>query len=85
MGLDTLSVDEKKRLKELLDQGLRVTQEIQDLKEGLRDTVKTVAEELSVKPSVISKAIRFAFKASMVEEKDAMETVEEILHLTGRL
>lgn len=85
MALDTLSVDERSRLKELVEKGLKVTQEISDLKEGLRDTIKSIAEELSVKPALLTKAIRIAFKSSIVDEKETVDKVEEILVLTGRI
>ena len=37
-------------------------QEIEDLQTGLRDTVKAVAEELEIKPTLINKAIKIAHK-----------------------
>lgn len=84
MSLDALSSEDRRRLKEVVEQGLKVTQEIQDLKEGLKETVKTVAEELSITPRDLNDAIRVAFKGSIAEKKESMSIVEEILHLTGR-
>ena len=52
---------EQERLKTIINEGIQVTQEISYLQEGLRDTVKAVAEELDIKPSVLNKAIRVAY------------------------
>ena len=35
-------------------------QEVDDLNGGLKDTVKAIAEEMQIKPTVLSKAIRTA-------------------------
>ena len=44
--------EEKGRLTQLVGEGSRVLQEVDDLKEGLRDTVKAIAEEIDIKPSI---------------------------------
>ena len=46
MSLDSISSEEKAKLKQLVDEGCSVLQEVDDLKGGLRDTVKAIAEEL---------------------------------------
>ena len=48
---------EQAKIKQIVAEGMTVMQEIQDLTEGLNETIKAVAEELEVKPSVIKKAI----------------------------
>jgi transposase-like protein len=80
----TLTAEDTKKLKRIVDEGLKLTQEIKDLKEGFRDTVKAVAEELDIKPASINKAIRTAFKASLEAEKESVTEIEEILALVGR-
>lgn len=77
------SPDDKRKLTAMMDSGLRVMQEINDLREGLNESVKAIAEELQVKPAVLKRALRVAFKRSMADEKTAMLTVEDILGLTG--
>ena len=72
------------KLKHLISEGIQVSQELTDLREGLRDTVNAVAEELDVKPSVLNKAIRVAFKADLQKTKDDMEDLEDILTQVGR-
>mgnify|MGYP003339309647 CR=1 FL=1 len=59
----------------------QLMQKIQDLTEGLNDTIKAVAEELEVKPSVIKKAIRIALKDQwdqVFREFDDLETIVDI-------
>lgn len=84
MALDTLSNEEKTKVKNLIDQGMKVLQEVEDLKGGLKDTVKAVAEELDIKPAVLNKAITAAFKANIDAAKEEVEDVEEILVVAGR-
>ena len=72
---------EKAKIKQIISEGCTVMQEIQDLTEGLNDTIKAVAEELEIKPSVIRKAIRIAQKDSwdqVFREFDDLETLVDI-------
>ena len=58
-------------------------QEIQDLTEGLNDTIKAVAEELEVKPSVIKKAIRIAQKDQWDQVWREFDDLETIVDISG--
>ena len=69
----TFNEEEKVRLKKLIDEGMQVSYEIDTLKEGLRDTVKAIAEEMDLKPGVLNKAIRVAHKASFQDEFDKFD------------
>ena len=72
---------EKIKIKQIVSEGMTVMQEIADLTEGLNDTIKAVAEELEVKPSVIKKAIRIAQKDQwdqVYKEFDDLETIVDI-------
>ena len=60
--VDKVYEEEKARLKKLIDEGMQVTYEVETLKEGLRETVKAVAQELDIKPALINKAIKIAHK-----------------------
>jgi transposase-like protein len=80
----TFTADEKNKLTQLINEGMRVLQEVSDLQEGLRDTVKAIAEELNVKPSLLSKAIKTAHKSSFTEQQSEMEDLETILITVGR-
>jgi len=72
---------EQVKIKQIVAEGITVLQEIQDLTEGLNDTIKAVAEELEVKPSVIKKAIKIAQKDTwdqVFREFDDLETIVDI-------
>lgn len=84
MSLDSISTEEKAKLKQLVDEGCSVLQEIDDLKGGLKDTVKAIAEELGIKPAVLTKAISLAHKARLQEAKKDFEDVETVLETVGR-
>ena len=80
----TFNEEEKVRLKKLIDEGMQVSYEIDTLKEGLRDTVKAIAEEMDLKPGVLNKAIRVAHKASFQDEFAKFDELETILEPVGR-
>jgi len=72
---------EQAKIKQIVAEGMTVMQEIQDLTEGLNETIKAVAEELEVKPSVIKRAIRIAQKDqwdAVWKEFDDLETIVDI-------
>lgn len=85
MNITGLTSEDKAKLKHVVEEGLKVTQEVEDLKGALRDTVKAVAEELGIKPAAINKAIRAAFKSNIADERDTLDNVEEILNVAGKL
>lgn len=80
---EALTPDDVSKLKAIMEAGLRAKQEIKDLGDGLKDTVKAFAEEINVKPAVIMKAINVAFKESLEADREAFDTVEDILDMTG--
>jgi len=72
------------RLKQLMAEGCQVLQEMEDLRAGLSDTVKAISEELDVKPSQLNKAMKIAHKASLTEEREKFEEIEDLLEASGR-
>lgn len=77
------STDDVRRLKELVKEGCVVKQEVKDLNEGLADTVKAIAEEMEIKPTVLKKVIAIAFKNSRLDEQDTFAELEELLDEIG--
>lgn len=77
--------EEKAKLERLIVEGSSILQEVEDLQGGLRDTVKAVAEELNVKPSVISRAIKLAHKGNWADFNEDFNEVEAILDVTKRI
>jgi D-ribose pyranose/furanose isomerase RbsD len=55
------------------------------LQGGLKDTVKAVAEEMQIKPAVLSKAIRTAYKADFHKHSQDLSELENILATIGKL
>jgi hypothetical protein len=84
MPIDAINEQEKVRLIQLVNEGCLVLQEVDDLKGGLRDTVRAIAEEMDVKPSVLNKAITVAHKAKLTEARADFEDMETILETVGR-
>jgi hypothetical protein len=63
---------------------MAVMQEVETLQEGLSDTVKAIAEELEVKPSILKKAIRVAYKSRLGETNKENEELNTILETVGK-
>ena len=80
----TINQEEKAKLIKLFEQGTQVLQESEDLRAGLRDTIKFTGEELGIKPAVLNKAIKIAHKHSLSEERNTFEDIETILETVRR-
>jgi len=77
--------EEKAKLERLISEGSTVLREIEDLNEGLKDTVKAVAEELQIKPSVINRAIKIAHKGDWSAHNEDWAEIEAILDITKKI
>ena len=55
MSMKVFTPDETAKITQVINDGIKVKQEVKDLSEGLRDTVKAVAEEMEIKPAVLKK------------------------------
>jgi transposase-like protein len=80
----TFSSEQKLKLTQLVNEGMQVMNEVETLNGGLSDTIKAVAEELEVKPSVLKKAIRVAYKAEFSKTQQEQELLENILTTVGK-
>lgn len=74
----------KVKLTQLINEGISVLQEIETLNEGLNDTVKAIAEELEIKPSILKKAIKIAYKSRLNETNEENEELNTILETVGK-
>ena len=72
------------RLRQLVNDGVQVLQECEDLRTGLSETVKAIAEELEVKPAQLNKVIKIAHKANLNQVRADFEEVESMLDQLGR-
>tara|TARA_B100002019_G_C21188763_1_gene557653 strand:+ start:453 stop:710 length:258 start_codon:yes stop_codon:yes gene_type:complete len=79
------SSEEKAKLTQLVNEGLTVMQEVDDLNAGLTDTIKAVAEEMQIKPTVLKKAMRTAYKADFEKVTDDYTELENILATIGKI
>ena len=80
----TFNAEEINRLKKLIQEGDQVLYEVEALQTGLRETVKAIAEEMELKPAILTKAIKVAHKAKFQEEYDKFDELETILESVGK-
>ena len=80
----TFNQEEIVRLKKLIQEGDQVLYEVDALNEGLRDTVKAIAEEMQLKPSILMKAVKVAHKAKFTDERNNFDELETILEVVGK-
>lgn len=79
------SSEEITKLDQLVREGVQTLQEIEDLNEGLNDTVKAIAEEMQIKPGVLKKAIKTAQKDDFQDKLEDYELLESILASVKRI
>lgn len=78
------SSEQKAKLTHLVNEGVAILQEIEDLNAGLNDTVKAVAEEMEIKPSILKRAIKIAQKSKLSDTNADHEELNNILETVGR-
>lgn len=78
------SGDQKIRLVQIINEGINVLQEVEDLNAGLNETIKAIAEEMEIKPSILKKAIKIASKSTLGETNRDNEELNTILETVGR-
>ena len=84
MAVRMYTPEQKNKLTQLFTESIAVYQEIEDLSEGLSDTIKAVAEELEIKPALLKKAIKIAQKSKFTEITEDNDTVADLLETVGR-
>ena len=85
MAVRNFNEAEKQKLIQIISQGSQVLGEVEDLRSGLKDTVKAIAEELELKPALINTAIPVAHRGNYQNIADDMDTLESILNSAGKL
>lgn len=89
MSLDSLTVDDTTKIKQTIEAGMQLLREVDTLKEDMKTYVKDLSEELDVKATTISKAIRLAHKNekddAIKQAQAEMTDVEIILHAAGKI
>lgn len=84
MSAKVFSQEEKLKLTQIINEGMAVMHEIETLTGGLSDTIKSIAEEMEIKPGVLKKAIKLAHKSEFGREQSDHELLETILTTVGR-
>lgn len=79
----TYGAEEKAKLEKLIQEGVQVLQEVEDLKGGLKDAVDATAKELDIKPSLINKAIKVAKNRDWERYYDEFDDLETIVTTVG--
>ena len=79
-----ITTDQKAKLNQLFNEGIQILTEVEDLTAGLNDTIKSVAEDMEIKPSILKKAIKIAKKSQFSQETADHEDLETILTTVGR-
>ena len=80
----TFTGEQKAKLTQIINEGMQVMQEVEDLNAGLSDTIKAVAEEMEIKPAILKKAIRIAHKCRLGDENKDHEELNTILETVGK-
>jgi hypothetical protein len=75
---------EKTKLQQIFNEGISVLNEIETLNGGLNDTLKAVAEEMEIKPAVLKKALKTAYKSTLAQTNDDHELLNTVLETVGR-
>jgi len=84
MSSRMFSSEQKAKLTQMVNEGIQVLQEVEDLNAGLSDTIKAVAEELEIKPAILKKAIKIAQKSKFTDTNADHEELTDILETVGR-
>lgn len=74
----------KIKLTQLINEGMSVLREVEDLNTGLNETIKAIAEELEIKPSTLKKAVKIAYKAKLGETNRDHDELNTILETVGK-
>lgn len=84
MGTRTYGPEEKAKLERLVNEGVQIKYEIESLSEGLKETIKAVADELEIKPALINKAISVAHKGNWNDVYSDFDDLETLIVTVGK-
>ena len=80
----TFTTEQKTKLTQIINEGMSTMHEIDALQGGLNDTIKAIAEELEIKPSILKKAIKLAHKAGLTQTNKDHDELNHILDAVGK-
>lgn len=79
------SAEQIKKLTAVITDGINVLEEVDSLKEGLKDTLNAVAEEMEIRVAVLNKAVKAARRNNYSDLENEVAEIENILKATNRL
>ena len=85
MTVRNFNAEEKAKLKQLISESSTVMTEVEVLTDGLNDTIKHIAEEMEIKPSLLKRAIKMSQKRDFDRVRDDLDMIESILNSTDNL
>jgi hypothetical protein len=83
-GARTFNGAAKVKLTQLFNDSQTTMREIEDLSGGLNDTIKAIAEELEIKPGLLKRAVKIAYKAKLGETNKDHDELNTILETVGK-
>lgn len=78
------NAEEQAKLKNIVNDGIAIMTDVEVLNAGLSESITAIAEELDIKPTILKKAIRTAYKSSFTQTTDDYNVLETILETVGR-
>jgi transposase-like protein len=78
------TAEQRAKLTNIINEGVSVLQEVQNLNAGLADTIKAIAEEMEIKPAILKKAIKIAQKSKLTDTNAEHEELNAILETVGK-
>jgi hypothetical protein len=79
MAETVVGPEDKTRLKGTFDAAISQLQEMDDIRESLKDLIQTVATELNVKPAELMTAIKIQYKNKLDETNEKNDTVSSLV------
>jgi phage host-nuclease inhibitor protein Gam len=85
----TFGPNDKAKITKVINEGVDVMREIATLREGLKDTVAALAEELDIEKKLLNKSIRIQYKQSQQNQntledmQEELDSLEELLKAAG--
>jgi transposase-like protein len=80
----TFTTEQKTKLTQIINEGMSTMHEIDALQGGLNDTIKAIAEEIEIKPSILKKAIKLAHKSGLTQTNKDHDELNHILDAVGK-
>jgi hypothetical protein len=82
-ALESLSLDDKKKVDAFIEKAKAYIQEIDDDRASIKELAKKLADELGVKPKLLMTAVRTAIKDDLAAKQEEMESLTVLMNAAG--